>query len=107
VTTELEGSKDHGIREWVVPLQTSLKFWLMTNLTHSFSMYLFHASTCFEQQVLIIRRVNLYYTSSGITHSESKIALLLPECVIPDDVLIQVGPPDDEHLLLETCRDRK
>jgi hypothetical protein len=24
-----------------------------------FSMYLFHASTCFEQQVLIIRRTNL------------------------------------------------
>ena len=28
----------------------------------------------------------------------------IPECVIPDGVLIQVGPPDDEHLLLETCR---
>jgi hypothetical protein len=27
-----------------------------------------------------------------------------PECVIPDDVLIQFGPPDDEHLLLETFR---
>jgi hypothetical protein len=27
-----------------------------------------------------------------------------PECVIPDDVLIQFGPPDDEHLLLETSR---
>jgi hypothetical protein len=27
-----------------------------------------------------------------------------PDCVIPDDVLIQFGPPDDEHLLLETCR---
>ena len=26
------------------------------------------------------------------------------QCVIPDGVLIQVGPPDDEHLLLETCR---
>jgi hypothetical protein len=26
------------------------------------------------------------------------------ECVIPDDVLIQFGPPDDKHLLLETCR---
>jgi hypothetical protein len=24
-----------------------------------------------------------------------------PECVIPDGVLIQFGPPDDEHLLLE------
>jgi hypothetical protein len=27
-----------------------------------------------------------------------------PEYVIPDDVLIHFGPPDDEHLLLETCR---
>ena len=27
-----------------------------------------------------------------------------PEYVIPDGVLIQVDPPDDEHLLLETCR---
>ena len=35
-------------------------------------------------QVLIIRRAKL--------------------CVIPDGVLIQPGPPDDEHLLLETCR---
>jgi hypothetical protein len=26
-----------------------------------------------------------------------------PECVIPDDVLIQFGPPDDKHLLLETA----
>jgi hypothetical protein len=26
-----------------------------------------------------------------------------PECVIPDDVLIKFGPPDDEHMLLETC----
>ena len=26
------------------------------------------------------------------------------ECVIPDGVLIKAGPPDDENLLLETCR---
>jgi hypothetical protein len=35
-------------------------FWVMTNLMHSFLMYLFYASTCFEQQVLIIRRSKLY-----------------------------------------------
>jgi hypothetical protein len=23
---------------------------------------------------------------------------------LPDDVLIQFGPPDDEHLLVETCK---
>jgi hypothetical protein len=39
--------------------RTFSSFWLMTNLTHSFSMYLFHASTCFEQQVIIIRRIKL------------------------------------------------
>jgi hypothetical protein len=30
-----------------------------------------------------------------------------PECVIPGDVLIQFGPPDDEHSLFETCRGMK
>jgi hypothetical protein len=32
-----------------------------------------------------------------------------PECtsIIPDDVFIKVGPPDDEHLLLEACRGMK
>jgi hypothetical protein len=38
----------------------SMRFWVMTNLMHSFLMYLFYASTCFEQQVLIIRRAKLY-----------------------------------------------
>jgi hypothetical protein len=28
-------------------------------------------------------------------------------CVMPDDVLMQVGPPDDEHLSLETRRGMK
>ena len=27
---------------------------------------LFHASTCFEHHVLIVRRIKLYYTASGI-----------------------------------------
>ena len=29
-------------------------------------MSLFHASTCFEHYVLIVRRSKLYYTASGI-----------------------------------------
>jgi hypothetical protein len=37
-----------------------MQFWVMTNLMHSFLMYLFYASTCFKQQVLIIRRAKLY-----------------------------------------------
>jgi hypothetical protein len=62
----------------------------MTKSTHSFSVYLFHASTRFEQQVPV-----------GTSDSHP------PEFVIPDDVLIQLGPPDDEHLLLETFRGMK
>ena len=43
------------------------KFLLITNLTHFF-MYLFihFISTCFEHQVLIIRRSNCVNTSSGM-----------------------------------------
>jgi hypothetical protein len=29
------------------------------------------------------------------------------EWIIPDDALTQFDPPDDEHLLLETCRAAK
>jgi hypothetical protein len=36
-----------------------IQFCFMPNLTHTFSMYLFHASAGFEQLVLIIRRTNL------------------------------------------------
>jgi hypothetical protein len=67
----------------------------MTNLTQSFLMYLFNVSTCFEQQVLI----SFLLTGTSDSHP--------PECVIPDDVLTQFGPPDDEHSLLETCRGMK
>ena len=31
-----------------------------------FTISLFHASTCFEHYVLIIKRSTLYYTASGI-----------------------------------------
>ena len=32
----------------------------------NFVISLFHASTCFEHHVLIVRRAKLYYTVSGI-----------------------------------------
>jgi hypothetical protein len=44
------------------------------------------------------KKLILGFLLTGTSDSHS------PECVIPDDVLIQFGPPDDEHLLLETCR---
>jgi len=55
-----------------------------------FKISLFHASTCFEHYVLIIRRSKLYYTASGII------------------TLIGGRPvPDDGHMELETCRGMK
>jgi hypothetical protein len=91
-------------------VQHVFKFWLMTSLTHSFLMYLFHASTCFEQQVLIIRRAKLYQyiiwynTLWWVTDVLARHVSHPLECIIPDDVLTQFDPPDDEHLLLETWR---
>jgi hypothetical protein len=41
----------------------------MTNLTHSFLMYLFHACTCFEHKCSSSGGPNCINTSSGITHS--------------------------------------
>jgi len=43
-----------------------------------FTISLFHASTCFEQHVLIIRRSNLYYTTSGII---IPVGVMIPEAV--------------------------
>jgi len=44
----------------------------------------------FRAHVLIIRRSKLYYTASGI--------------ITPVGMMI---PPDDEHMMLETCRGMK
>jgi hypothetical protein len=52
----------------------------MTNLMHYFLMYLFHASTCFEQQVLIIRRANLMSTCCS-KHIETWNKYIKKECV--------------------------
>ena len=42
----------------------------------NFIMNLFHASTCFEHHVLIVRRPKLYYTVSGII---TPVGVMLPE----------------------------
>jgi len=41
-----------------------------------FTISLFHASTCFEHHVLIIRRSTLHYTASGII---TPIGVMIPE----------------------------
>ena len=38
-----------------------------------FTVSLFHASTCFEHHVLIVRRSELYCTASGITTLSKKV----------------------------------
>jgi hypothetical protein len=55
---------------------------------------------------------NCVNTSSGIIHCTGWLSCVPVstqdshplEYIIPDDVLTQFDPPDDEHLLLETCR---
>ena len=49
-------------------LYFTLLFYLNINQLDAlnFIMSLFHASTCFEHHVLIVRRAKLYYTASGI-----------------------------------------
>jgi len=54
-----------------------------------FTVSLFHASTCFEHQVLIIRRSKFFYTASGIitpigdrpVTARPPIGVMLPEAV--------------------------
>ena len=58
-----------------------------------FTVSLFHASTCFEHHVLIVRRSELYYTASGI---------ITPIGGRPVHRL-----RDDEHMVLETYRGMK
>ena len=41
-----------------------------------FTISLFHASTCFEHHVLIIRRSKLHYTASGIVTPYCKAKVL-------------------------------
>jgi hypothetical protein len=69
-------------------------------------MHLFHASTRFEQQVLIIRRIKLcqYIIWYNTLYWLTVLCADRLECIISDDVLTQFDPPDDKHLLLETCR---
>ena len=69
-------------------------------------MSLFHASTCFEHKVLIIRRSKLYYTASGIITPLGGRPVHGTATYRCDDTrgcIIQFWPHDDEHIVLETC----
>jgi len=76
----------------------------------SFTVSLFHACTCFEHHVLIVRRSELYYTASGIIKPIGGRPVHGTATYRYDDTrgcIIQFWPPDDEHMVLETCRGMK
>jgi hypothetical protein len=113
-------SVNYTITEFYILLTVHLDVILVNDqLDALFLMYFFHASTCFEHKCSSSGGPNGINTSSGITRSggclsdvpvvSSWPARQTPthQSVIPDDVLIQFGPPDDEHSLLETCRGMK
>ena len=83
-----------------------------------FTISLFHASTCFEHNVLIIRRSKLYYTASGnITpiggrpvHSPLSTCARdghLQSVTIPDAVKYNFDLLTMSKTVLETCRGMK
>jgi hypothetical protein len=71
-------------------------------------LYMFRATSAHHQEdksVLIHHLV--YHTLVGDCLTCRSRQTVTHQSVIPDDVLIHFGPPDDEHLLLETCRGMK
>ena len=64
--------------------QPCLEFMLVINRLDAqffFTISLFHASTCFEHHVLIVRRSELYYTASGIITLKQVSRVVIPEAV--------------------------
>ena len=66
---------------------------------------LFHASTCFEHHVFIIRRSKLHYTASGVITPVHETATY--RCDDTRGCVMQFWPPDNEHMVFETCRGMK
>ena len=64
----------------------------------------------FRAYVLIIRRSKFYYTASAIITAIGGRPLHGTATYSCDDnrgCIIQFLPPDDEHMVLETCRGMK
>jgi len=59
-------------------LQAFISVFNQLDAQNLFYIVLFHASTCFEHHVLIIRRLKLHYTASGII---TLIGVMIPEAV--------------------------
>ena len=87
-------------------------------LFHYLFIYSFYLPTCFEHQVLIIRWSNYINTSSGmISLCKWLLGMSVPLDRHTKQSLTQtnhtswciniIRSPDDEHLMLETCREMK
>jgi hypothetical protein len=70
-----------------------------------FAITLFHASTCFEHYVLIVRKSKLYYTASGINTPTGGRPVHL--CTGRPPIGVMIPEPDDKHMVVETCRGMK
>ena len=103
--------------QWLVPFfffsdRSSQYIYLNINQLDAlnFIISLFQASTCFEHHVLIIRRPKFYYTVSGIITPiggrpvQPVHRTATYRCDDTRGCIIQFWPPDDEHVVLETCR---
>ena len=131
-----EHSRNHCCSDKAINIKYS-EFILITSLMHwlLFIHKILFFSTCFEHQVLIFRRIQLYTCSIWYCHSlwefvvacryaarvrtdcRGKVVgrasvLLVPtghhelswKVTVPYAACIQLYPPEDEHLRLETCR---
>jgi hypothetical protein len=79
-----------------------------------YTVCLLQSSTCFEHYMLIIRRLDCINTASGIVtvckllvSAQSSLNLCTDQPFIESDdtrfCINTVYPPDDEHIVLETC----
>ena len=93
-------------------VQGSNNYILIPNLMHwlLFIHKILYSSTCFEPQVLIFRRIQLYTCSIWYCHIlwwpvGAQLCTDRPPrtVTVPYAACIQLYPPEDEHLRLETC----
>ena len=75
-----------------------MHFFLNVFILH---LYMFRAASAHHQEV---QSVSIHHLVQHTLVGDCLTDCHPREYVLPDGVLIQTEPPDDEHLLLETCR---
>jgi len=108
----LDGHPQANLEQWFYVLLTvhlSIFISVINQLDAQhfyFTISLFHATTCFEQYVLIIRRSKLHYAASGIiTSIGGRLVHRLRDdetttyrCDDTRGCVMQFWSPDDEHM---------